>query len=109
MTDHPHRHDGAVDASDEPAPVKVKAHHGLCQGWGECHRWAPDVYPLGADGKIDIERLEVPGELAEAAWRGAAACPEQAITVIGERPASWREFERAPSAPKSATEPNAGS
>ena len=73
-------------AVDVPTSVRVRAHPALCQGWGECHRWAPDIYPLDADGRIDIERMEVPGELADDAWRGAAACPEQAITVIGERP-----------------------
>lgn len=68
------------DAPD--APLRVKAHPGLCNGWGECHRWGPDVYPLDAEGKLDIHLLEVPPELAEQARFGAAACPEQAITLI---------------------------
>ena len=81
MNDHedPDR-DHPTDAHE--VGVRIKAHPGLCLGWGECHRWAPEVYPLDADGRIDIHLLDVPAELAEAARWGAAACPEQAITVI---------------------------
>ena len=71
-----------IDAAASVPPVRVKAHPGLCNGWGECHRWGPDVYPLDADGMLDIHLLEVPGELAEQARIGAAACPEQAITLM---------------------------
>lgn len=63
-------------------PLRVKAHPGLCKGWGECHRWGPDVYPLDAGGQLDVHLLEVPPELASQARIGAAACPEQAITLI---------------------------
>jgi ferredoxin len=66
--------------------VRVKAHPGLCVGWGNCHRFAPDVYPLDAEGKVDVHLLEVPAELAYDAWLGASACPEQAITVIRSTP-----------------------
>lgn len=72
-----------TDADD--GPVRVKAHPGLCQGWGECHRWGPDVYPLDADGRLDVHLLEVPAELAEQARTGAAACPEQAISIVTGR------------------------
>lgn len=61
--------------------VLVRTHPGLCLGWGNCHRFAPDVYPLDADGKVDIHRLGVPAEHAFDAWLGANACPERAITV----------------------------
>lgn len=66
--------------------LRVRAHPALCEGWGNCHRWAPEVYPLDAEGQIDLHLLEVPTELAEAAWVGAQVCPARAITVIGERP-----------------------
>lgn len=69
-------------ADPDAAGVRVRAHPGLCQGWGNCHRFAPEVYPLDDDGFLDIHLLEVPPELARAARLGAAACPEQAITVI---------------------------
>lgn len=60
----------------------VRAHPGLCEGWGNCHRWAPAVYPLDADGLIDINTLEVPPELAVQAWMGAQACPAGVITIV---------------------------
>lgn len=69
--------------------VRIRAHPGLCLGWGNCHRFAPSVYPLDGDGRLDTERLEVPEELAYEAWIGAAACPEQAITVIGKPFEYW--------------------
>lgn len=60
----------------------VRAHPGLCEGWGQCHRWAPDVYPLDDEGYIDTHRVLVPPELAEAAWAGAQACPVGVITIV---------------------------
>jgi ferredoxin len=41
------------------------------------------VYPLDDEGQIAIHLLEVPPELAEAAWVGAQVCPARAITVSG--------------------------
>lgn len=63
--------------------VKIKVHPALCEGWGECHRWGGAVYPLDDEGCVDLHLLEVPPEMAEAAWMGAAACPNGAITYIG--------------------------
>lgn len=60
----------------------VRAHPGLCEGWGNCHRWAPAVYPLDSDGLIDIHTLEVPPDLADQAWQGAQACPAGVITIV---------------------------
>jgi ferredoxin len=71
--------------------VLVRTHPGLCLGWGNCHRFAPDVYPLDNEGKVDIHRLAVPADQAYDAWVGAAACPERAITVIGGTMRSWAE------------------
>ncbi len=59
----------------------VRVHPGLCEGWGNCHRWAPEVYPLDEEGLIDVHLLEVPPEHAVAAWMGAEACPAGVITV----------------------------
>jgi len=61
----------------------VRAHPGLCEGWGECHRWAPEVYPLDDEGRIDVHVLEVPPELARQAWIAAQACPAQVISLVG--------------------------
>ena len=72
-------------AEGDRAGVRVRASPGLCEGWGNCHRWAPEVYPLDEDGQIAIHLLEVDGDHAAAARLGADACPARAITVIGVR------------------------
>lgn len=81
-------------AADDEVSVRIKTHPALCDGWGQCHRWAPDVYPLDEDGLIAVQRMEVPGELALHAWYGAQACPNGAITVIGPPEAYWVERQR---------------
>lgn len=60
----------------------VRAHPGLCEGWGNCHRWAPAAYPLDEEGVIDVHRLEVPPEHAVSAWMGAQACPAGVIQIV---------------------------
>ncbi len=79
------------DASGPVAPdgVRVRTHPSLCRGWGNCHRWAPDVYPLDEEGQIAVHLLDVPAEHAADAWLGASVCPERAISVIGESEAYW--------------------
>ena len=69
--------------------VRVKAHPGLCLGYGNCHRFAPRVYSLDQDGQIAVHLLDVPEPLALDAWIGASVCPERAITVIGPPEAYW--------------------
>lgn len=66
----------------ETESLLVRAHPGLCEGWGQCHHWAPDVYPLDDDGYIDVHLLEVPPELALQAWNGARSCPIGVITIV---------------------------
>lgn len=63
-------------------PVRIRAHPGLCGGWGNCHHFAPEVYPLDANGELAIHHLEVDASLEAAARLGAAACPQHAITVL---------------------------
>ncbi len=70
------------DATADGTGVRVRAHPGLCQGWGNCHQFAPEVYPLDADGHLDLHLLDVPDEHAYSALLGASACPERAITLI---------------------------
>lgn len=78
----------ATTASSERVPaevsvgIRVRAHPALCEGWGNCHRFAAAVYPLDADGYLDLHVLGVPAELADLARLGAQVCPAQAITVI---------------------------
>lgn len=63
--------------------VRIRVHPGLCVGWGNCHRWAPDVYPLDELGQVAFHVLEVPADHAEAARWGAMACPAHAISYQG--------------------------
>ena len=75
---------------DELRPsVQVRVHPGLCEGWGECFRRAPELYVLDDDGRVDVMQFEVDGEHAEAAFWGAHACPRQAITIIGPKLDYW--------------------
>ncbi len=80
------------DALEPAVSVRVRTHPGLCVGWGECHRWAPQVYPLDEQGRDAVHMLEIPSEHADDAWWGASACLEHAITVIGPPEDYW--FER---------------
>lgn len=64
-------------------PVRIRVHPGLCVGWGNCHRWAPDVYPLDEQGQVAFHVLEVPAEHAQEARWGAMACPAHAISYQG--------------------------
>lgn len=41
---------GDAHQVDHPDVVLVRAHPGLCEGWGNCHRFAAAVYPLDAEG-----------------------------------------------------------
>jgi hypothetical protein len=62
-----------VSENESPPPppdVKVRVHPGICQGWGECHRAAPELYPLDETGHIDVHVMEVPGEHADDAFWG---------------------------------------
>jgi ferredoxin len=62
--------------------VRIKTHPGLCAGWGNCHRFAPDLYPLDDDGHVAIHLMEAAADRAYDARLGALACPAGAITVI---------------------------
>lgn len=75
----------AAIADEVGVGIRVRVHPGLCEGWGNCHRFAPTVYPLDAEGYIDLHLLEVPAQLADAGRLGAEVCPARAITIIEER------------------------
>ena len=74
-----------VDDADATG-VRVRVHPALCEGWGNCHRFASAVYPLDAAGYVDLHLLDVPPELAHEARLGADSCPARAITIIERRP-----------------------
>lgn len=71
-----------IDKEPPAVGVRIRTHPSVCNGWGQCHRWASEVYPLDAEGCIDVHLLDVPPEYVEQALLGAAACPERVITVL---------------------------
>lgn len=70
-------------AIDAQLGVRVRVHPALCEGWGNCARFASAVYSLDGDGHVDLHLLEVPAELAADARLGAEVCPARAISIIG--------------------------
>jgi ferredoxin len=61
--------------------MRVRVDSDRCQGHARCWDVAPEVYDLDDLGYCRIAAEEVPAELEEAARKGAAVCPERAITV----------------------------
>jgi ferredoxin len=54
-------------------------------GHGMCAALAPEVYRVNEDsGFNEMGEFEEPPERREPVLRGVSACPERAITVLGE-------------------------
>lgn len=88
-----HSHDDGEPGWKPGDPVRIRASVALCRGFGNCKRWAPNVYFLSDDGyEIGFQHLEVPSEMGDDAWAGAEACPEGAIQVLGP-PRPRRAYE----------------
>jgi ferredoxin len=83
--------------------IRIRVHPGLCEAWGNCHRWAPDIYPLHADGTIDLHVIEVPPERAVEAWMGAEACPARVISIVAITPVELGTTAADPSTTASGT------
>lgn len=61
--------------------MRISIDADFCQGHGQCHRTAPQLFDLDDDGR-GVVRLEEPGgELADLAHLAVDGCPEQAISV----------------------------
>lgn len=52
-----------------------------CCGYAMCVELAPEVYQLDDSGYAHVVTDRVPPEMADAARRGAGACPQRAIRV----------------------------
>ncbi|HEX4430798.1 MAG TPA: ferredoxin [Frankiaceae bacterium] len=63
------------------AIVIVRVDHDRCAGHARCHAMSAELFPIDDDGYVSIDQVEVPAALEDDARRGAAACPERAITV----------------------------
>lgn len=65
--------------------MRVKVNRDACQGNGRCTAVAPEIYTLddlgyNISGGVSGE-FAITDEQGEAAFRGAAECPERAILV----------------------------
>lgn len=61
--------------------MRITVDRDRCTGHGRCYALAPEVYDADDDG-YGVPRFdEPPVDLEDAARRGAANCPEDAITV----------------------------
>lgn len=63
--------------------MRIAFRSSACQGHGRCQALAPEVYHLDDDGYLEFApEYEVPQQQEAAARRGAAGCPERALTVL---------------------------
>jgi sterol 14-demethylase len=75
-----HVHGGAK--SKAPArKLQVVLDRDLCQGHAVCVGEAPEVFCLGADGKVEAKTTEIPGELQAKVRAAAKYCPTRAIKL----------------------------
>ena len=63
--------------------MKVTVDHAKCQGHARCHATSPELFPIDDDGYSAIDEVEVPAGQEGLARKGAAGCPERAITIVG--------------------------
>jgi ferredoxin len=61
--------------------VKVIVDRSRCTGHGRCYVLSPEVFEPDDDGYCTTNLTEVPADLLLQVERGAANCPEEAITV----------------------------
>ena len=64
--------------------MKIRIDKQRCVGNARCWAVAPELYPLDDEGYIAIETIEAPAGQEELARRGARACPERVIEIVGE-------------------------
>ena len=63
--------------------MKIQIDKARCEGHAQCNLWAPEVYPIDAEGYVDVDGdLDIPPGQERAARDGAGACPERAITLL---------------------------
>lgn len=64
--------------------MRVRVDGNRCSGHAMCNVEAPDLFRLDDDGYNVLKGREVecPPDQEDAAERGAAVCPERAITIL---------------------------
>ncbi|MBT2212477.1 ferredoxin [Actinomadura sp. NEAU-AAG7] len=76
--------------------MRVRVDQGRCLGHGLCEALAGDVYQVTETGYNEMGEFEVVDALRDVARKGASACPERAIAVLGDEPAGQHDEPRAP-------------
>jgi ferredoxin len=61
--------------------VHLHVDNSKCQGHARCNATAPDVFVLDDLGYVATPSGAVPAEQEQSARKGAAACPERALTI----------------------------
>lgn len=61
--------------------VKLTVDHAKCQGHARCYAVSSELFPIDDDGYSAIDEVEVLAGQEELARKGAAGCPERAITI----------------------------
>jgi ferredoxin len=64
--------------------MKVIADVARCSGHARCAAVAPDLFILTDDGFIGAAEIPVPPGQADLAQRAVRACPERALTFVGD-------------------------
>jgi ferredoxin len=78
---------GIVTTQPKTDTVRIQVDGNVCMGHAMCNALAPEVYEVDDTGFNRMGDFEVGADARPAAARGAQACPERAITLLGEDPA----------------------
>ncbi len=70
--------------AEKSKAMKIRIDKVRCTGNARCWAIAPELYPLNDEGYIASDGFDVPPGQEALAKRGARACPERVIEVIGE-------------------------
>jgi ferredoxin len=62
--------------------MKIVVDLARCCGHARCNAVAPELFEIDEMGYAAVDGFEVPEGSEAAARKGAAACPERAITVV---------------------------
>jgi sterol 14-demethylase len=73
---------GKVTATATAKKLKLVLDRDLCQGHAVCVGEAPELFKLGADGKVEAKMESVPAELADKARAAQKYCPTRSIKVV---------------------------
>jgi ferredoxin len=64
--------------------VRIRVDTDLCSGHARCEATAPQVFTLDDEGYNATEDHDLGPDEVRGASRGALACPEQAISLLGD-------------------------